>query len=327
MSLQEAIDNIWSSDYVQKNPNKAYKATYANEYAAIAAYLNGGAEPNFSGFSKLGKGLCEAEVHRRTELIPPTAYTYRFATFDPVTDKIDGCLNRFNNPTLGYWWVVGTAEGPAWPKGGGIFPISTPYGSGFSLVCDPDLIYQGTQDSRVVRFQIDPDKPAQFSTPIPFLGSTHRWEWTWRRPSAGNPSGWPSGVFLEGMFFGTRVGGAASVGNHLYIDNNWQQAGPLHYYVGRQTSINTWSRTHCPIPFDADQYHSIKWEIKHSLGMDGYMNAWTDIGAGYQQWMGYSGPTQAPGFQSVYSIAQDIRLPLVGATNVLQWINHRLTLS
>jgi bisphosphoglycerate-independent phosphoglycerate mutase (AlkP superfamily) len=70
MGLKEAIQNIWASDYVQKNPNKQYKVTYADEYAKVAAYINGGAEPNWSSFSKLGKGLCESEKVRRDEIQP-----------------------------------------------------------------------------------------------------------------------------------------------------------------------------------------------------------------------------------------------------------------
>lgn len=66
MGLKEAIQNVWASDYVQKNPNKAYKVSYAAEYAKVADFLNGGPEPTpWSGFSKLGKGLVEAEIERR----------------------------------------------------------------------------------------------------------------------------------------------------------------------------------------------------------------------------------------------------------------------
>jgi len=71
MALQEAIVDIWSSDYVQKNPTKAYKVTYDDEYAAVAAYLNGGPEPNFANFSKLGRGLCGAEKERRGGVVTP----------------------------------------------------------------------------------------------------------------------------------------------------------------------------------------------------------------------------------------------------------------
>ena len=63
--ITAGLANIWQSDYVQKNPNKAYKSSYAVEYGQVAAYLNGGPEPNFSGFSKLGQGLCQAERARR----------------------------------------------------------------------------------------------------------------------------------------------------------------------------------------------------------------------------------------------------------------------
>jgi hypothetical protein len=77
MGLKEAIQNIWASDYVQKNPNKAYKVSYADEYTAVAAFINGGPEPDWSGFSKLGQGLCGAEKHRRAEVGPtgPTGAT------------------------------------------------------------------------------------------------------------------------------------------------------------------------------------------------------------------------------------------------------------
>jgi hypothetical protein len=71
MGLQEAINNIWSSDYVQSNPRKSYKNQYAQEYGIVAAYLAGGAEPNWSTFTKIGKGLCEAEKVRRGAVVTP----------------------------------------------------------------------------------------------------------------------------------------------------------------------------------------------------------------------------------------------------------------
>jgi hypothetical protein len=72
MGLQEAINNIWSSDYVQTNPRKSYKNQYPAEYATVSGFLNGGAVPsNWQSFSKMGKGLVEAEIERRGEVIPP----------------------------------------------------------------------------------------------------------------------------------------------------------------------------------------------------------------------------------------------------------------
>jgi hypothetical protein len=71
MGLKEAIQNIWASDYTQKNPNKAYKVSYADEYAKVATFINGGPEPaNWQSFSKLGAGLVEAEVERRKATQP-----------------------------------------------------------------------------------------------------------------------------------------------------------------------------------------------------------------------------------------------------------------
>lgn len=70
--LDHAIQSIWGSDYVQKNPNKAYKVTYPQEYAAVAAYINGGARPADSVVkSALGKGLVEAEDVLRGLAPPP----------------------------------------------------------------------------------------------------------------------------------------------------------------------------------------------------------------------------------------------------------------
>ncbi len=69
--LSSAIQNIWSSDYVQKNPNKAYKTSYASEYAAVGKYINGGTRPDPTSFSKLGKGLVEAEDVLRGNSPPP----------------------------------------------------------------------------------------------------------------------------------------------------------------------------------------------------------------------------------------------------------------
>jgi hypothetical protein len=64
--------DIWSSDYVQKNPNKAYKVSYDAEYLEVAEFLNGGEKvPDTAGYSKLGRGLVGIEVERRTLLEEP----------------------------------------------------------------------------------------------------------------------------------------------------------------------------------------------------------------------------------------------------------------
>ena len=63
--LDAAINDIWGSDYVQKNPNKAYKNAYQSEYQVVAAYLNGGPRPDPANFSKMGRGLVVSEDVRR----------------------------------------------------------------------------------------------------------------------------------------------------------------------------------------------------------------------------------------------------------------------
>lgn len=154
MGLKEAIQNIWSSDYVQKNPNKAYKVSYANEYAEVAAFLNGGAEPNWSGFSKLGQGLCEAEVERRGETpVPepepepePTPTDAHF-----VSDWRNGLIGykagQFN---AGYpWATIFSYTSPGYqdvglygqaPRSssadGRVAVVDNPYGAGKVLRCE-----------------------------------------------------------------------------------------------------------------------------------------------------------------------------------------------
>lgn len=75
--LKHAIQLIWGSDYVQKNPTKSYKNAHQAEYTAVAAYINGGARPSStSGYSDMGLGLIESEdVRRATGPTGPTGAT------------------------------------------------------------------------------------------------------------------------------------------------------------------------------------------------------------------------------------------------------------
>ena len=56
-TLDQILDNLWTSDYVQKNPTKAYKTQYNAEYLAVAAYMQGGTRPDVTNYSKMGKVL------------------------------------------------------------------------------------------------------------------------------------------------------------------------------------------------------------------------------------------------------------------------------
>ena len=52
--LKAALTLLWSDDYTQKNPSKSYKASFPSEYNALAAFLNGGADPGDVFTSKHG---------------------------------------------------------------------------------------------------------------------------------------------------------------------------------------------------------------------------------------------------------------------------------
>jgi len=271
------------------------------------------------------------EAHKEAGPLVHEEYTYRFATFNPP-DCIGGTLNRYIIPSTGNWWVPGSPEPPTggiteWPNGGGIYPIfHTKYGNGFRLVCDKDAVYPGTGDSRIVRLYINPYQKSYFGdSGIPWEGATHKWRWTWMRPSIGNSGGWPIGRLIEGFGTGNMVNGVSTVGAHFYLDNEWQQTGPFHYYAARQTGVSTWGRYHCPIPFNPDEYHSIEWDVKWSKGADGFMKASTSVNGGIRvEWLDYRGPTLPSNWQSIYGIMLDIRPPLGGPNQELQWFNHRV---
>jgi beta-glucanase (GH16 family) len=113
---QDDINNLWSNDFVQKNPRKSYSAYFPAEYEAISAFVNGGDEPDASLItSRLGKGLVAAEKNRRgtvvTPPVPPTAEPAPIAgqgykiVFEDDFNTLDTATWR-----LGNWY---TPEAPA----------------------------------------------------------------------------------------------------------------------------------------------------------------------------------------------------------------------
>lgn len=73
-TLDQILDNLWSSTYVQSNPSKAYKTQYNEEYLAVAQYMNSGVRPDTTGYSKMGRVLVGLEDHiRASQPTPPTS--------------------------------------------------------------------------------------------------------------------------------------------------------------------------------------------------------------------------------------------------------------
>lgn len=69
--IQTGLDRIWSSDFVQKNPKKSYQGYHPDEFNAVKAYVEGGAEPVPWPTTLLGDGLA---------LVERGAVTYDHAT-------------------------------------------------------------------------------------------------------------------------------------------------------------------------------------------------------------------------------------------------------
>lgn len=265
----------------------------------------------------------------------PSGYTHRFATFNPSTDKVTGTLNRF--PPSYSWWIPGTPEGSPWPKGGGIFPINhAVYGPGFNMIVTDEMLYGqqppgtvGPKDSNIVRFVGEPRLvDERLRRPVP--GTTHTWEVTIMRPSGYT---WFASDQYEGIWAnGTNSGFGAAVGHHLYLQNNYHFPG-FTYYFGRLTGAGPlggtyWQRHNSGIPFNVNEYHTIRWEFLWSNPgvANGYIKAWTSVSGGpFQQWLNVTNvPTLMSGFVENYNQFSTLRYDLGRPPMSLHWHNLRV---
>lgn len=267
----------------------------------------------------------EDEGHHPPTTPPPLGFTYRFASYNTATDKITGCLSRFQ-PTYS-WWIPGTPEvGTPWPDDGGIHPITHPiYGPGFRLVTVDGMTYPPApnQDSINCRNAVDPASSVfggdtRLRNPVP--GSTHAWEGVFMRPSGFS---WPANTQHESLWEMFAIcNGFSNVYHHLFMSNNRHAPG-FKYYFGRQVLMPTesptktylWVRHVCPIEFAPDEYHKIRWQIKWSNPgvANGSFKAQTSLDGGpFQQWLDLNNiDTTTPSFQRCYGAAQvGLRAPL-----------------
>lgn len=264
---------------------------------------------------------------------PPAEYTYRWATFNPATDIITGCINRSNEHDNDNWWVPGTPlTGDPWEDNGGLWEITHPtYGPGFELRCTKSMVYPVPLDTRIIRFMEE-------SPPWFVRGATLQWDWTWMWPSADNPGGWSSQWMTgEGLTIANYVNGIATVGHHLFFDKS--VFSTLGYRFGRCTSNQQWVFTFCPFEFPADTYHHMRVVMKVTDASNGFIHVFTDRGSGFEQWVNYSGPTFPLNFSMPYGHMMNIRIPLwdydpahpqhgfFPYNNVLHWLNHRVTVT
>ena len=279
MGLQEAIQNIWSSDYVQKNPNKSYKASYANEYAAVGAYLNGGPEPNWSGYSKLGKGLCEAEKERRLaepEPVPPDPPVGNvIKRFDRLTSA---CFSGVRNKFSPYGWYAPAATGGTpWPNGCGVFEIDTPHGHGIKYRVSAEMRTGWAESKTGVGV-------FQHMTPS-WMGKTLEWSGWFLFPSAGNPNGFQTGWYPGSTLW--EIGGTegGQWGNTIGCTLVMMSDGKVAFNI-RKTQTQFPDQPYpTPQPVKLDVWHPIRWQVKWAA--DGFHKGWIDD----VQLLDYKGPT------------------------------------
>lgn len=154
-TLDQILENLWSSDYVQSNPRKSYKSQYSNEYNSVAKYMADGTRPDPTNYSKMGKTLVGLEDQIRAGDVTPEPP-------EPVPPS-EGLSNPYFNETFvnisnPEWDTVQTYYGT-----GAFNPGASPGvqadGSGrLSLVTAPDGV------GRALRFEIrqsDPPWPPQ----------------------------------------------------------------------------------------------------------------------------------------------------------------------
>lgn len=267
---------------------------------------------------------------------PADDYTYRFATFNPSTDKITGCLNRFQ-PSYS-WWVPGSPEGTPWPDGGGIHPVSHPtYGPGFNLVVTDDMLYgnvaagTGPKDSNLVRFASETGLVDE-RLRVPATGSKHTWKTTIMRPSGFT---WRNEQYESVWEVPMTAAGSNNVGHHIYLQKDYHWPG-FSYYFGHQWGSGPlggvyWTRHNCPIPFNADEYHSLRWEILWSdVGQaNGAIKCWTSVNGGpEQQWLNLTNVvTKPPQFSQIYQMYVNIRTDLGNPTHSLHVHNMQVKIA
>lgn len=65
------LQEIWDSIYVQGNPKKTYRQINPSEYDKVKKFLEGGPEPDYSNFTKLGKGLTRIKKENKKPPVDP----------------------------------------------------------------------------------------------------------------------------------------------------------------------------------------------------------------------------------------------------------------
>jgi Polysaccharide lyase len=161
-TLDQILDNLWTSDYVQKNPNKSYKTQYNNEYVAVAEYMKGGTRPNPTNFSKMGRTLVglQDNINAGVPVPPPPPPPPPPPSAGLTNPYLNEAFNRIYEPP---WDSVQTTYGSfgphsMWGDAGG---TQDPSGR-LSFVAAPDGV------GRAARFEVrdsDPPWPTG-STPL-----------------------------------------------------------------------------------------------------------------------------------------------------------------
>jgi len=98
-TLDQILENLWDSDYVQKNPTKSYKTQYNSEYLAIAQYMSGGTRPaNTTNYSKMGRVLVGLEDNIRAGTTPEPEP-------DPITNMLPASKVVIESGEIAAWMI------------------------------------------------------------------------------------------------------------------------------------------------------------------------------------------------------------------------------
>ena len=211
-TIEQILERLWGSVYVQKNPTKSYKTQYNTEYLAVAKYMTEGIRPNTTGYSQMGLVLVGLEDHVRAGSPDPNPEPIQHDVVFSKKSDFEGFFNMWK-PT---GWYGPASSGTPWENGGGCFQLS----NGMRYVATPQMeAWTVGSGNKLAQGLVNGTIAAQLRD------KRVLWRWKMKIPTADNLNGfntwWGQNVLMQ---FGTTGG---SVGHEFIVNPD----GRIGFYL------------------------------------------------------------------------------------------------